>query len=113
IRTCARRLIPCSSAPERCSAAGSGTPPWAAEKAAGTAPLPNRTRREPRYFGNANSMNEPVLLTPGPLTTSAATKSAMLCDWGSWDEAFNALTASVCADLVAIVEGQRDHVCVP
>jgi len=58
-------------------------------------------------------MNEPILLTPGPLTTSAATKSAMLADWGSWDGAFNALTASVCRDLVAIVDGQQDHVCVP
>ena len=50
-------------------------------------------------------MNDPILLTPGPLTTSAETKSAMLCDWGSWDGAFNALTASVCRDLVAIVHG--------
>jgi 2-aminoethylphosphonate-pyruvate transaminase len=58
-------------------------------------------------------MNEPILLTPGPLTTSAATKSAMLCDWGSWDSAFNDLTASVCRDLVAIVHGTQDHVCVP
>jgi 2-aminoethylphosphonate-pyruvate transaminase len=58
-------------------------------------------------------MTEPILLTPGPLTTSAATKSAMLSDWGSWDSAFNELTASVCGDLVAIVNAQRDHVCVP
>lgn len=58
-------------------------------------------------------MNEPVLLTPGPLTTSAATKNAMLRDWGSWDSAFNALTASVCQDLTAIVGGQDSHVCVP
>jgi 2-aminoethylphosphonate-pyruvate transaminase len=58
-------------------------------------------------------MTEPILLTPGPLTTSAATKSAMLSDWGSWDSAFNAVTASVCRDLVAIVNAQRDHVCVP
>jgi 2-aminoethylphosphonate-pyruvate transaminase len=41
------------------------------------------------------------------------TKSAMLRDWGSWDGAFNALTASVCRDVVAIVDAQRDHVCVP
>src|SRR6202453_47774 len=54
-----------------------------------------------------------ILLTPGPLTTSADTKSAMLADWGSWDGAFNELTASVCRDLVAIVNAQRDHVCVP
>src|SRR5258706_16223671 len=58
-------------------------------------------------------MTDPILLTPGPLTTSAATKSAMLSDWGSWDGAFNELTASVCRDLVAIVGAQDDHVCVP
>ena len=58
-------------------------------------------------------MKEPILLTPGPLTTSAATRSAMLSDFGSWDGAFNALTASVCRDLVAIVDAQSDHVCVP
>jgi len=58
-------------------------------------------------------MTDPVLLTPGPLTTTAQTKTAMLSDWGSWDGAFNALTASVCRDLVAIVDAQREHVCVP
>src|ERR1700733_1488698 len=58
-------------------------------------------------------MTEPILLTPGPLTTSADTKAAMLCDWGSWDGAFNALTASVCHDLVNLVNGRDDHVCVP
>src|SRR5271163_2505906 len=58
-------------------------------------------------------MTDPILLTPGPLTTSEDTKSAMLSDWGSWDGAFNELTASVCRDLVAIVDAQSDHVCVP
>ena len=58
-------------------------------------------------------MKDPILLTPGPLTTSAQTKSAMLSDFGSWDGAFNAVTASVCRDLLAIVEGHADHVCVP
>jgi 2-aminoethylphosphonate-pyruvate transaminase len=37
----------------------------------------------------------------------------MLLDWGSWDGAFNELTASVCRDLVAIVHAQQDHACVP
>ena len=37
----------------------------------------------------------PLLLTPGPLTTSEATRRAMLRDWGSRDEAFIALTARV------------------
>lgn len=58
-------------------------------------------------------MNSPILLTPGPLTTSPETKAAMLVDWGSWDNAFNELTASVCRDLVQIVNGQAEHVCIP
>jgi 2-aminoethylphosphonate-pyruvate transaminase len=58
-------------------------------------------------------MTEPILLTPGPLTTSRETRSAMLRDWGSWDTAFNELTASVCSDLVAIVNARESHVCVP
>ncbi len=58
-------------------------------------------------------MTDPILLTPGPLTTSAATKSAMLSDWGSWDGSFNTLTQSVCRDLVGIVNAEREHVCVP
>ena len=40
-----------------------------------------------------NQPHEPYLLTPGPLTTSMATKSAMLRDWDSWDSDFNELTA--------------------
>ena len=58
-------------------------------------------------------MKDRILLTPGPLTTSSETKAAMLSDFGSWDGAFNALTASACRDLLAIVEAQSDHVCVP
>lgn len=56
---------------------------------------------------------DPVLLTPGPLTTSPQTKAAMLRDWGSWDSAFNALTASVCADIVDVVHAADTHVCIP
>ena len=57
--------------------------------------------------------NDPILLTPGPLTTSLQTKQAMLRDWGSWDAAFNRVTASLCRDLVDIVGGGDDYVCVP
>ena len=57
--------------------------------------------------------NDPILLTPGPLTTSLETKQAMLRDWGSWDASFNAITASICKDLVAVVHGEETHVCVP
>jgi 2-aminoethylphosphonate-pyruvate transaminase len=57
--------------------------------------------------------NDPILLTPGPLTTSLETKQAMLRDWGSWDAGFNAITASICRDLVAIAHGGEQYVCVP
>ena len=57
--------------------------------------------------------NDPILLTPGPLTTSLETKQAMLRDWGSWDASFNAITTSICKDLVDVVNGAGSHVCVP
>ena len=57
--------------------------------------------------------NDPILLTPGPLTTSLETKQAMLRDWGSWDASFNAITTSICKDVVDIVNGKGSHVCVP
>src|SRR3977135_2823033 len=56
---------------------------------------------------------DPVLLTPGPLTTSLATKAAMLRDWGSWDSAFNEVTAAVRGKLLDIVHGHATYVCVP
>jgi 2-aminoethylphosphonate-pyruvate transaminase len=56
---------------------------------------------------------DPILLTPGPLTTTLKTKSAMLRDWGSWDSNFNAVTARVRERLLAIVNGAPTHVCVP
>lgn len=54
-----------------------------------------------------------ILLTPGPLTTSQRTRQAMMVDWGSWDERFNQLTASVCEQLLAIINGADSHHCVP
>jgi 2-aminoethylphosphonate-pyruvate transaminase len=60
-----------------------------------------------------NSGKPPILLTPGPLTTTPRTKQAMLTDWGSWDTAFRELTAALLRDLVAIANGGDTHVCVP
>lgn len=57
--------------------------------------------------------NAPLLLTPGPLTTSERTRQAMLMDHGSWDRNFNALTASLCEQLLGIVNGHASHHCVP
>ena len=56
---------------------------------------------------------EPILLTPGPLTTSRETKAAMLRDWGSRDSDFIALNARVRDRLVALAGGGGGHVCVP
>ncbi len=59
------------------------------------------------------SSRDPILLTPGPLTTSRSTKEAMLRDWGSWDVDFNQITGRICASLVRIVRGEGTHECVP
>jgi 2-aminoethylphosphonate-pyruvate transaminase len=56
---------------------------------------------------------EPFLLTPGPLTTTRATKEAMLRDWGSRDGEFIAMNARVRRRLVELVHGEGSHVCVP
>ena len=53
-----------------------------------------------------------ILLTPGPLTTSLATKQAQVRDWGSRDAAFIEMTANVTRQLNDIVHGGDDHVCV-
>jgi 2-aminoethylphosphonate-pyruvate transaminase len=53
------------------------------------------------------------LLTPGPLTTSDATRHAMLRDWGSRDADFIALTARVRERLLALVNAGTDYACLP
>ena len=56
---------------------------------------------------------DPILLTPGPLTTSMRTKQSMLRDWGSWDVDFNRITARLREGLLRIVHGEGTHECVP
>jgi 2-aminoethylphosphonate-pyruvate transaminase len=56
---------------------------------------------------------DPWLLTPGPLTTSASVKQAMLHDWGSRDAAFIAINKRVRERLVSLANGTGGHVCVP
>ena len=58
-------------------------------------------------------MTSPLLLTPGPLTTSASVKVAMARDWGSRDGAFIAMNRDLRRDLVSLVGGSDTHVCVP
>ncbi|MDF0594752.1 2-aminoethylphosphonate--pyruvate transaminase [Psychromarinibacter halotolerans] len=55
----------------------------------------------------------PLLLTPGPLTTTDSVKRAMLRDWGSRDPEFEALTAQVRAELLAIANAGDAYTAVP
>ena len=52
---------------------------------------------------------DPLLLTPGPLTTSKTVKEAMIHDWGSRDAAFVGINRDVLAFLPKIVNGE-EHV---
>lgn len=47
----------------------------------------------PELDGDHMAERDPVLLIPGPLTTSRDTRAAMLRDWGSRDAAFSRMIA--------------------
>ncbi|WP_020186333.1 2-aminoethylphosphonate--pyruvate transaminase [Methylopila sp. 73B] len=56
---------------------------------------------------------DPLLLTPGPLTTSKAVKAVMVHDWGSRDAAFIAINRAVLDGLPKIIHGEAEFVTVP
>lgn len=58
-------------------------------------------------------MKEPILLTPGPLTTSTATKLSMVRDWGSRDMGFIAMNRQVREMLLRVAKVEGSHVAVP
>lgn len=61
----------------------------------------------------ASPTGDPLLFTPGPLTTSPEVKEAMLHDYGSRDARFIDINARVREQLVAIINGQDAYECVP
>ncbi|MFX1674830.1 2-aminoethylphosphonate--pyruvate transaminase [Paraburkholderia sp. A2WS-5] len=61
----------------------------------------------------ASETGDPLLLTPGPLTTSRTVKAAMVHDWGSRDANFIEINRSVLARLASIANGAGDWVTVP
>ncbi len=61
----------------------------------------------------SNDTKPVLLLTPGPLTTSARTRAALGRDWGSRDAAFLALSEGVRARLAGLVNAAGTHVAVP
>ncbi len=56
---------------------------------------------------------EPWLFTPGPLTTSSTVKQAMMHDYGSRDNTFIDINASIRKRLVGIINGGDDFICIP
>lgn len=56
---------------------------------------------------------DPLLLTPGPLTTTKAVKEAMIHDWGSRDATFIAINKAVMDGLPKIIHGEGRYSTVP
>lgn len=56
---------------------------------------------------------DPLLLTPGPLTTSRSVKEVMVHDWGSRDAAFLAINKTVLDRLPEIVHGEGRFTTIP
>src|SRR5690606_12660841 len=61
----------------------------------------------------SNAWSERVLLTPGPVSTGAATRQAMLRDFSPNEPDLLALTAEMRERLVGLVNGGDRYVCVP
>jgi 2-aminoethylphosphonate-pyruvate transaminase len=56
---------------------------------------------------------DPLLLTPGPLTTSKSVKAVMVHDWGSRDATFLRINSEVLERLPEVVNASATHVTVP
>ena len=61
----------------------------------------------------SSETGDPLLLTPGPLTTSASVKQAMVHDWGSRDQGFIAINKMVLEKIAELAGAQETHVTVP
>lgn len=61
----------------------------------------------------ASETGDPLLLTPGPLTTSKSVKEVMVHDWGSRDATFLRINKEVLERLPEIANARASHVSVP
>jgi 2-aminoethylphosphonate-pyruvate transaminase len=61
----------------------------------------------------ASETGDPLLLTPGPLTTSKRVKEVMVHDWGSRDATFLRINDEVLARVRDVVQGGEEFVTVP
>ncbi len=64
---------------------------------------------------NLPPARDPLLFTPGPLTTSLTVKMAMLHDAGSWHADFNALVARIREELLTLggISREMGYECIP
>lgn len=76
--------------------------PWPIKSSRSTHPVP----LHPVFFNSARRVLHPMsaplipdnpylLLTPGPLTTTATVKATMLRDWCTWDDDYNAIVQDI------------------
>lgn len=70
----------------------------------GVEPTPNAKPTPNGFAANGDSL----LLTPGPLKTSASVKNAMLYDYGSRDSAFVEVTQRVRKQVVNVLQGENE-----
>jgi 2-aminoethylphosphonate-pyruvate transaminase len=68
---------------------------------------------KPEAVRGSSETGDPLLLTPGPLTTSKSVKDAMGHDWGSRDARFLEINREVLEQLPEIVNAKATHVTVP
>jgi 2-aminoethylphosphonate-pyruvate transaminase len=68
------------------------------------------TAKAPR---GQSETGDPLLLTPGPLTTGRRVKDVMMHDWGSRDAAFLKINKTVLDRLPEVVHGEGRFVTVP
>jgi 2-aminoethylphosphonate-pyruvate transaminase len=61
----------------------------------------------------SSETGDPLLLTPGPLTTSKRVKEVMVHDWGSRDATFLRINREVLERLPEVVNAKGTHVTVP
>jgi 2-aminoethylphosphonate-pyruvate transaminase len=61
----------------------------------------------------ASETGDPLLLTPGPLTTAKSVKEVMVHDWGSRDAAFIRINREVLDRLPDVINGRGAFVTVP
>ena len=67
----------------------------------------------PSFKPAVSETGDPLLLTPGPLTTAKSVKSVMVHDWGSRDAAFLKINREVLERLPEVINGGKSFVTVP